>query len=265
MALILKKLYQSYFWIFDELADHRTDDWFLLEGPWYPAIIMIAYLYFVFKIGPAIMKNRPAFELKYTLIAYNIIQIFLNGYLLIRGVHMARDINWICAEVDFTDNPTTRLTLKLAYLYFIVKIIDLFDTVFFILRKRERQVTFLHVYHHFGMIFLSWAGTKFLPGGHSLFVGLFNIIVHMVMYFYYLISAWDSKYKRSLWWKKHITQLQLLQFGAVFIMFSSLLFQPTCKYPKVPVVFIVSQNLFIFLLFGDFYYRTYIKKSEVKP
>lgn len=37
--------------------------------------------------------------------------------------------------------------------------------VFFILRKKNRQLTFLHVYHHATMIFNWWAGVKYVAGG----------------------------------------------------------------------------------------------------
>ena len=37
--------------------------------------------------------------------------------------------------------------------------------VFFILRKKNSQLTFLHVYHHATMIFNWWAGVKYVAGG----------------------------------------------------------------------------------------------------
>ena len=36
--------------------------------------------------------------------------------------------------------------------------------IFFILRKKNAQVSFLHVYHHTTMFFIGWAGAKWLPG-----------------------------------------------------------------------------------------------------
>lgn len=60
------------------------------------------------------------------------------------------------------------------------------------------------------MCLLGWVGTKYLAGGHGVFIGFINCIVHVVMYFYYLLSAWDKEYKKNVWWKKHITQLQIV-------------------------------------------------------
>jgi len=60
------------------------------------------------------------------------------------------------------------------WLYFLLKILDLVDTIFFVLRKKQNQVTFLHVYHHVGIVIGSWAAVKYLPGGHVTFLGTYK-------------------------------------------------------------------------------------------
>lgn len=35
------------------------------------------------------------------------------------------------------------------------------------MRKKQKQITFLHVYHHAGMVVLSWSIVKWLPGNYS--------------------------------------------------------------------------------------------------
>jgi GNS1/SUR4 family len=112
--------------------------------------------------------------------------------------------------VDFSTRPRAVMIARRCYFYFLIKVIDLLDTVFFVLRKKQNQVTFLHVYHHAGMVALSWSGTKYFPGGHSVFMGMLNSFVHVVMYFYYFLTSLSPKYKQNLWWKKHITQLQIV-------------------------------------------------------
>lgn len=49
--------------------------------------------------------------------------------------------------------------------YYFSKLIELLDTVFFLLRKKTRQISFLHVYHHSTMPILWWIGVKWVPGG----------------------------------------------------------------------------------------------------
>ena len=115
----------------------------------------------------------------------------------------------------------------------------------FILRKKDRQVTFLHVYHHVTMPLLWWIGIKWvagksqilvilvkrleqfslklilscelfditltlLPGGQSFFGATLNSSVHVFMYSYYALSALGPHMQKHLWWKKHITHYQLV-------------------------------------------------------
>jgi len=82
--------------------------------------------------------------------------------------------------------------------------------VFFVLRKKEKQITFLHMYHHTVMPMISWACTKYYPGGHGTFIGVINSFVHIIMYFYYMMSAMGPQYQKYLWWKKYITTLQMV-------------------------------------------------------
>ena len=82
--------------------------------------------------------------------------------------------------------------------------------IFFILRKKNNQVTTLHVIHHGIMPFSCWIGVKFAPGGHGTFSGLLNTFVHIIMYLYYMIAAMGPNYQKYIWWKKYLTALQMV-------------------------------------------------------
>lgn len=58
-----------------------------------------------------------------------------------------------------------------AWFYFFSKIIDLLDTCFFVLRKKQNQVTFLHVYHHTITALFSWMYLKYAPGMYFQLIG----------------------------------------------------------------------------------------------
>lgn len=45
-------------------------------------MILVTYLYFCLYAGPRYMKNRKPFELKNTLIAYNLVQVLVSVYLV---------------------------------------------------------------------------------------------------------------------------------------------------------------------------------------
>lgn len=89
--------------------------------------------------------------------------------------------------------------------------------VFFVLRKKDKQVTFLHLYHHTVMPMISWGATKYYPGGHGSFIGMINSFVHIIMYTYYLLSAFGPRVQPYLWWKKYITTMQLVRIFQQFM------------------------------------------------
>ena len=49
--------------------------------------------------------------------------------------------------------------------YYFSKLIEFMDTFFFILRKKNNQISFLHVYHHASMFPIWWTGIKWAAGG----------------------------------------------------------------------------------------------------
>lgn len=91
--------------------------------------------------------------------------------------------------------------------------------------------------------------------------GTLNSFVHVVMYTHYLATS--LRMSRT-WWKKYITQLQMLQFGMLIIHCVVLVFAEDCGFPKWTAAVLIPQNVFMMVLFGDFYYKTYIKKRPPK-
>jgi hypothetical protein len=53
------------------------------------------------------------------------------------------------------------------WMYYVTKIVDLIDTIVFVLRKKPNQITFLHLFHHISMVMNGWSGVRFVPGGQS--------------------------------------------------------------------------------------------------
>lgn len=167
----------------DALEDPRVKDLPLINKPWLVFAIVVLYVYFVKYKGVAIMKNRQPFELKKLIVCYNIIQIIANfvcSILTLKHSYIQGGYSFICAPVPRGDfSPSAMIVRDMSYIYFIGKIIDLMDTVFFILRKKNSQITFLHVYHHVLMVLSSFVYVKFfsaggqpvsLGKGHKLFI-----------------------------------------------------------------------------------------------
>ncbi|KAF4516754.1 hypothetical protein B566_EDAN004593 [Ephemera danica] len=239
---------------------------FLMSSPFPGLLILALYLRFVNVWGPRFMQNRPAYNLERLIIAYNTLNVIVSAWLFKEAYISAwgNGYSLKCQPVDFSDDPNALRIMRCCYVYFILKIVELLDTVFFILRKKFNQASFLHVYHHTGMVMLAWGGVKYLPGGHGTFLGFINTFVHVVMYAYYLITALYPQYKKNIWWKKHITQMQIIQFAMITIHSLQLLFRD-CDYPSWTVSVVVPQNLFMMLLFTDFYRKAYLAPARKQP
>uniref|UniRef100_A0A8D8PU95 Elongation of very long chain fatty acids protein n=2 Tax=Cacopsylla melanoneura TaxID=428564 RepID=A0A8D8PU95_9HEMI len=196
-------------------GDPRTTEYFMMGSPTPLLLTLVSYLFFVTYLGPKLMENRKPYNISNIIKIYNCAQVICNFYL----VYMSFELLWFtdsyrynCLEIDYSDTPLARKRLTLMWLGFMSRLLDLLDTVFFVLRKKFTQVSFLHVYHHLLVVFVGWILAKTLPGGQLAFVGSINSFVHGVMYSYYFLSSCSPQNKWNLWWKKYITQLQLFQF-----------------------------------------------------
>ncbi|XP_063379392.1 very long chain fatty acid elongase AAEL008004-like [Cydia fagiglandana] len=253
-----------YKYLFGELADPRTNNWFLISSPIPGLVIIFLYLQFVNKWGPRYMANKPPFQLQKTLVVYNFLQVCVSCWIVYEGLDAAwlRHYSLKCQPVDYSNSPEGMRAARCVYIYFLAKMSELLDTVFFVLRKKERQITFLHLYHHAAMPMISWGAIKYFPGGHGTFIGLVNSFVHIFMYAYYMLAALGPEYQRKLnWWKRQITTLQMVQFCLTFLHSSQLLFYD-CGYPRWTVIFTLPNSIFFYYLFYDFYYKAY-KKPKV--
>ncbi|XP_023177996.1 elongation of very long chain fatty acids protein F-like [Drosophila hydei] len=250
-------------------ADPGTKEFLLFNSPWPVVIISLSYIIFVLKLGPIFMKNRPPYNVKTLMLVYNIVQVIYNALMFCYGIYYviinpAYDNK--CMHTFPLDHPLKTRERWITYIFFLNKMLDLLDTVFFVLRKSFKQITVLHTYHHINMFFfMYWVVRVYGTGGQYAMMGFLNSFVHTVMYSYYFISALYPELKGSLWWKKYITRLQLLQFVLLFFQaVFVLIFNPTCKFPIIMQFMQIAQSTIFAVMFGKFYYKTYVKSKEQK-
>ena len=148
----------------------------------------------------------------------------------------------------------------LAYSYFLLKLSDLLDTLFFVLRKKTSHVSFLHIYHHSMMCFTSYYTVRNMNIGHVALMPIMNMFVHAIMYTYYLVTCIRPQLV-SAWWKRYITQIQLLQFFILFIHFGRPLLMRDCAYSTAFLFMCFLQNALMIVMFADFYWKTYLRKK----
>ena len=171
----------------DVTAQWTEDNWNVAIGA------VLLYLALVF-IGPRIMANKEPFDLKYPLAAWNILLSlfsfigacrsvpFLFITLYERGYEES-----ICRHPNETWAAIGAVPLWCMLMNF-SKFVELFDTVFIVLRKRP--LIFLHWYHHMSVLLFCWSAYS-IPTASGIYFFAMNYSVHALMYGYYGLKGLD--------------------------------------------------------------------------
>ncbi|KAF0985695.1 hypothetical protein HZS_1155, partial [Henneguya salminicola] len=196
-------------------------EWPLINNPILVVSILFIYLACVL-LGPKFRKNKNPLELRKFMLYYNLVVVSLSAftaYGAIKSVLSIPNLFNIHHKERIISNHGSGFKLVLFnYMYLISKIIEFTDTIIFILRKKFNQVSLFHVYHHASVFIVVWHQFKYYPGPfgniYAYIVGMplviLNSIVHVFMYSYYLLSGLGPSIQKYLWWKKYITQMQLV-------------------------------------------------------
>ncbi|GAB0177366.1 elongation of very long chain fatty acids protein 4-like [Grus japonensis] len=263
MASTWQKTQEFYNWVL-ESGDPRTDPWPLVHSP-LPVTLIFAFYLFVVALGPFYMRKRKPLQLRGLLIAYNVAMMTLSSYMFYEFLvtSILDDYSYLCQPVDYSQSELGMRMARVCWWFFFSKVIELLDTIFFILRKKQEQVTFLHVYHHGTMLFNWWSGVKYVPGGQAFFIGMLNSFVHIFMYGYYALASLGPQMHRYLWWKRYLTIMQLCQFVAIAVHSSYNLFTE-CPFPYGFNTAVFLYILSLIALFLHFYYQTYTRGKKEK-
>ncbi|VVC28059.1 Hypothetical protein CINCED_3A021647 [Cinara cedri] len=268
--MVVSKTQRYLLQLFDKelVFDDEVDSWAFMSSPWPIISIISVYLLFILKVGPYMMKNRKPMNVKYMMLLYNAVQTLFNGWLVawfFTTPNVINDLlNYTCHPLPRDLNQFNLRQMNISAWYFLLsKILDLLDTVFFVLRKKQSQVTFLHVYHHVNMVFSCWTYLKYIKGEQMVICAVINAIIHCVMYSYYFLSALGPQMQKYLWWKKYLTRMQIVQF-LVILMYNIFLYTSNCKYPRLFMLYTFADVSLFLYLFLMFYMKTYKLKSTKK-
>lgn len=169
---------------------------------------------------------------------YNAACVLLAGYVVVGIVRykLAKPGTFACNGPDFS--AAGRALSHASWVYYAQKFFEYGDTLFFVLRKSFRQLTFLHVYHHVSITLVTAAFLRYDVNGDNYLAALCNSIIHVrcagragdaqssppslplalsprpafdpgpaaqvLMYGHYLCAAFGV----DTWWKKQLTSLQ---------------------------------------------------------
>ncbi|XP_014678856.1 PREDICTED: elongation of very long chain fatty acids protein 4-like [Priapulus caudatus] len=259
----LRQGYDYYLWTLS-FSDKRVERWGLMSSPLYTAALTLAYLFLVWA-GPRFMQRRRPLQLRAVLVGYNFAMMLLNLYVMVEVLDASTRLgySYICQPVNYSKNYHEMKIARALWWYYISKGIEFFDTFFFILRKKNSQITFLHVYHHSTMFCLWWIGIKWVAGGSAFYGAMVNSFIHVLMYSYYCLAALGPSFQRFLWWKKYLTILQLVQF-CMGIGHGFIGLYVHCPFPKWMHYTLICYAFSFIVLFGNFYRHTYRARNGAK-
>ncbi|KYN40507.1 hypothetical protein ALC56_05452, partial [Trachymyrmex septentrionalis] len=246
-------------------AVEQTRKWPLVSSPYPLMLITFGYMYFVLYAGPRLMKDRPPYELRTFILIYDVIQILANLWFVKQHVSYGwfSEYFFICRPSNSNSVNAMKLFNLVWWLIFL-KLFDYVETCVFVLRKKQNQVSGLHVYHHVSNLIFLWYYLKYILDERGTFISLINCAVHVIMYIYYFIAALGPELQQMISpIKPLVTKLQMVQFIVIIVLLLQFL-NSNCESPR-GIVPIFIGNLFLFLyLFYDFYKKNYIKLPKQK-
>lgn len=120
-------------------------------------IIFSFYLFFVLSAGPKFMAKKEPYELKQFIRCYNCFQVVVCTFFVAGGLHsFAPKFLFKCESFSFLKNEEKWKVFIGIWLFLGLRVLEFLETVFFVLRKKHRQASFLHIYHHIGSAFMVW-------------------------------------------------------------------------------------------------------------
>lgn len=253
---------KSFYQWLRSFSDPRVEDWPMMSSPWPTLSAFFLYL-LIANYGPTLMKTRKPFQLRWILVGYNLYIAALNLWIACELCYCAYKLKYrsFCQLVLITNDPYVIRIANGVWWYFASKGIEFADTLFFVLRKKDRQLTFLHKYHHSSMFLIWWTAARFVPGGSAILPIVINSLVHVLMYTYYGLAAIGPRLQKYLWWKRHLTIIQLIQFF-VGVCIGIHLIVSGCQFTRW-MQYVFSGYAFSFIiLFGNFYLHEYIKGRQ---
>eukprot|EP01031_Cornospumella_fuschlensis_P025964 gene25964-31354_t len=220
-------------------------------------LLALCYLVFVF-LGKLIMPSLPQVQgLYYLKFTYNIVQVALCSYMAIEAGIQAYKHEYTLLPCN-AFNQANPVMGPVLYIFYLSKILDFLDTVFIILEKRWKQLSFLHVYHHFSIFMIYWLNLNVGYDGDVYLTIVLNGLIHMIMYTYYFVSL----HTKDIPWKSALTMSQMVQFVCMNAQALYLIYTGCTRYPLNIIYFYFYYILSLLVLFAQFFVATYIFKKK---
>jgi len=217
--------------------------------------LTIAYVTFATMAPRAFVQTPPMRPVLLTM-GYNLVQIMLCSYMCVEAAVRAKRAGYtlVCNPISY-DAP---VMADLVWLFYVSKLLDFCDTVFIVLAKRWRQLSFLHVYHHSTVFLFYWLNAHYNFDGDVYLTIVLNGGVHVIMYIYYMVAM----HTQTIWWKPYLTVLQIVQFVLMISHAATMLYRgESCSNLSPTIMWMYFGYIVTMLcLFSLFFVDSYTNK-----
>ena len=177
------------------------------------------------------------------------VQVMLCSYMSIEAGVQAWKAGYSILPCQAFDHKNPPIGFIL-YVFYLSKILDFMDTFFIIAEQRWKQLSFLHVYHHFSIFLFYWLNLNVGYDADVYLTIVLNGLIHTVMYTYYFVSLHMDK---KIWWKSFLTLSQMTQFVLMNLQAGYLLYNdcqsfPPKYYQGLPLLYCHSSSFVCALL-----------------
>ena len=198
-------------------------------------------------------RHRKELSCKTVMRAYNVLQVVTNVYVMYEliGYYLPPNLFGLNHRQEFRIE-------RAVFMHYLLKYADYLDTFFIIVRKKDNQLSFLHLYHH-STISMVWGFLLQVgcAGGTAGVGALCNSFVHAVMYSHYFITSFGIRNP----YKIVVTNIQMVQFFTCLAHVPAvLLFDNVIPKPVAMIQFVYQSTMVI--LFSQFKRRTYGSKGK---
>ncbi|KAF9208911.1 hypothetical protein BGZ49_007117 [Haplosporangium sp. Z 27] len=233
-----------------------------LMNPFHVLLITLGYLVTVF-LGMQIMKNFNRFEVKTFSLLHNFVLVSISAYMCAGVLYEAYQAKYSLFE-NLADHSSKGFPMaKMVWLFYFSKTMEFIDTMIMVLKKNNRQISFLHIYHHSSIFMIWWLVTFVAPNGEAYFSAALNSFIHVIMYGYYFLSALG--FKQVSFIKFYITRSQMTQFCMMSIQSSwDMYAQKVLGRPGYPFFMTALLWVYMWTMLGLFYnfYRKNAKLAK---
>ncbi|XP_014735322.1 PREDICTED: elongation of very long chain fatty acids protein 3 [Sturnus vulgaris] len=234
-----------------------------MEENWQKSFI-ISIIYFILIFGiQHFMKERRAFNLRAPLVLWS---FSLTVFSIIASYRVWKQMAFLLLNKGFKQSVCSRsifvhpVSKLWMYLFALSKFVEMGDTLFIVLRKKK--LIFLHWYHHFLTMIISWYGYQVMMTGMGWNAAL-NLSIHSVVYSYYTVTAMGFRVPRPI--MMLITTSQIVQMSG-FVIISIISFfwknDKSCQstWPMILLPFFFCSTLLA--LFYNFFMKTYLSSTQ---